>query len=158
MENASKMDTEPDQAPRPDAGQEPPAGRASVPMADLPGNPNLGMLCHLLSLSALVGVPLGNLLGPLILWLIKKDEDPFVDACGKESLNFQLSVMIYGFGLVLIAFPMALIPFVNLVFIPGIVLAFGVLAVGTIALVLVATVHSGRGAFYRYPLCLRFIR
>ena len=49
----------------------------------------LAMACHLLGL---VG-----LLGPLIIWLIKKDESPAVDKNGKESLNFQLSITIYSF-------------------------------------------------------------
>ena len=56
-----------------------------------------GMLCHLTALSALLGVPMGSILGPLIVWLIKKNESPFVDDQGKESLNFQISFLIYYF-------------------------------------------------------------
>ena len=44
---------------------------------------NMGMLCHLLALSGLI-IPLGNVLGPLVIWLMKKDSDPYVDEQGKE--------------------------------------------------------------------------
>ena len=66
-----------------------------LPATEVKADYTTGMLCHLLSLTLLIGVPLGNILGPLIIWLIKRDEDPFVDLCGKESLNFQISMTIY---------------------------------------------------------------
>ena len=50
---------------------------------------NWGMTCHLSALSGYF-IPLGNLLGPLIIWAIKKDEFTFVDQQGKEAINFQL--------------------------------------------------------------------
>ena len=53
-----------------------------------------GMLCHLLALSAVVGVPFGHILGPLVMWLIKRDQYPFVNDQGKEALNFQITVTI----------------------------------------------------------------
>ena len=70
---------------------------------------NWNILCHA---SALLGVFLhfpGHLLGPLIVWLAKRDESPEIDAHGKESLNFQISMLIYNviaavFCLVLIGF------------------------------------------------------
>src|SRR4051794_35730178 len=52
------------------------------------------MLCHLSALAGLL-VPGGNVLGPLIVWLMKKDEGAEVDEHGKASLNFQISVFIY---------------------------------------------------------------
>ena len=51
---------------------------------------NMAMLCHLLAIFT-------GFLGPLIIWLIKKDEDPFVDEHGKEALNFQITVFIAMF-------------------------------------------------------------
>src|SRR5262249_27436623 len=53
-----------------------------------------GMLCHLTALSGLIGIPFGTILGPLIIWLIKRGEIPFVDDQGKESLNFQITVLL----------------------------------------------------------------
>ncbi len=53
-------------------------------------------LCHA---SALLGVFLhfpGHLLGPLIVWLMKRDDSPEIDAHGKEALNFQISMLIYN--------------------------------------------------------------
>ncbi|MCF8309771.1 MAG: DUF4870 domain-containing protein, partial [Bacteroidales bacterium] len=53
------------------------------------------MLVHFSALSGLV-IPFGNLLGPLVVWLLKKDQSVFVDDQGKEALNFQLSMLIYS--------------------------------------------------------------
>ena len=61
------------------------------------------MLCHL---SALIGffIPFGHIIGPLIIWLIKKDTSKLVDDQGRESLNFQISLTIYIFILTILAF------------------------------------------------------
>src|SRR5690242_19907337 len=55
----------------------------------------MGMLCHLLAFSGHF-IPFGHIIGPLVLWLIKKDDSPFVDDQGKESLNFQITMTIAG--------------------------------------------------------------
>ena len=47
------------------------------------------MLCHLSAVAGFV-IPFGSILGPLVVWLIKKDEMPIVDLHGKKSLNFQI--------------------------------------------------------------------
>jgi hypothetical protein len=59
-------------------------------------NRNWAMGCHLAALALYIGIPFGNIFGPLIIWLIKKDEIPLVDEQGKESLNFQISLILYG--------------------------------------------------------------
>ena len=51
------------------------------------------MVCHLAAFSGFI-IPFGSLLGPLIVWAIKKDEDPFINDQGKESINFQLTMLI----------------------------------------------------------------
>jgi uncharacterized Tic20 family protein len=53
----------------------------------------LGVVCHLLSLAGFA-VPLGNILGPLILWLVKRNDSPYLDAVGKEVVNFNISWLI----------------------------------------------------------------
>ena len=53
------------------------------------------MLCHASALLGFFFHFLGHLLGPLIVWLVKRDESPEIDAHGKESLNFQMSMLIY---------------------------------------------------------------
>src|SRR5688500_18205729 len=92
------------------------------------------LLCHLLALAGFV-VPLGNLLGPLIIWLIKKDQIPSVDAHGKESLNFQISMTIY-----------AIIAALSIFAIVGIVLLPAVL-ITNLVLVIVASVKASNGEF-----------
>lgn len=104
-----------------------------------------GMLCHLTSLSGYLGVPFGNILGPLIIWLIKKEESSFVDDQGREALNFQISMMIYGI--------------VSAVLILLIIGIFLLIAIWIISLVftVIAAVKTKDGEVYRYPLTIRFL-
>ena len=103
------------------------------------------MLCHLTALAGLV-VPFGNILGPLIVWLVKRDESPLVDREGKESLNFQISMTIYLLCSVLL-----------IVVIVGIPL---LMVIGLIDLILtiLAAVKTSNGETYTYPLTIRFLR
>lgn len=94
---------------------------------------------------------LGVFIGPLVIWLIKKETMPFVDDQGKEALNFNitvaiaclalivLSVVTLGIGL-LIAVPLGL-----------------VIAVAWLVLTIIATIKANEGVAYRYPLCLRLV-
>ncbi len=104
-----------------------------------------GMLCHLLALAGFV-VPIGNVLGPLVMWLVKKDEFPFVDSQGKESLNFQISVTIYA----ICAGVLSIIG-IGPILLPAV-------AVFSLVMVILATVQANNGAAYSYPLCIRLIK
>ncbi len=104
------------------------------------------MFCHLSTLSALIGIPFGNIIGPLVIWLIKREEFSFVDAHGKESLNFQISLTIYSLVAFLLCFA-----FIGFILLPA-VLIFG------LCFVIVATVKANGGEEYRYPLTIRFIK
>ncbi len=104
-----------------------------------------GMLCHLIAFSGYV-IPFGSVLGPLIIWLIKKDEMPFVDDQGKESLNFQLTMLIA----VIIS---AILMFVVIGF-----LLLGVLIIFQIIVVIMASIKANEGVRYRYPYTIRFIK
>ena len=104
------------------------------------------MFCHLSTLSALIGIPFGNIVGPLVIWLIKREEFSFVDAHGKESLNFQISLTIYTLVAFLLCFA-----FIGFVLLPA-VLIFG------LCFVIVATVKANGGEEYQYPLTIRFIK
>jgi len=55
-----------------------------------------GMLCHLAAFAAYLGIPFGHIIGPVMVWLIKRNDYPFVDECGREALNFNISMTIYG--------------------------------------------------------------
>lgn len=105
-----------------------------------------GMLCHLAALSGYV-VPFGgHIVGPLVVWLIKKEEIPFVDEQGKESLNFQISMMIYL---------LVCIPFVFIII--GVFMIAAVLLADFI-LTILAGIKANNGEHYRYPLTIRFIK
>ncbi len=105
-----------------------------------------GMLCHLTALLGLTGVPFGHILGPLLVWLYKKKEYPFVNEQGKEALNFQLSMTVYA----LIA---ALMIFIKL----GMILLF-ILAAVNMFLVIIAALRANSGDIFRYPFKIRFIK
>ena len=104
-----------------------------------------GMFCHLAALSMFV-IPLGNIIGPLIVWLIKKDESSFVDEQGKESLNFQISVTIYCF-----------VAAILVLFVIGIFLLIGI-GILTMVLIIVAAIKANNGESFEYPLTIRFLR
>lgn len=103
------------------------------------------MLCHL---SAFAGylVPFGNVLGPLIIWLIKKDQYAFVDDQGKEALNFQISIMIWAAISAVLCFVIIGIPLLIAVIIFSIVMT------------IVAAIKANGGESYRYPLTIRLIQ
>ena len=104
-----------------------------------------GMLCHLISFAGLV-IPLGNIIGPLVIWLLKKDQFEFVDDQGKESLNFQISVVIY-----------AIISAILIIVVLGIFLLIA-LGIFAIVMVIIASIRANEGVRYRYPLTIRFIK
>ena len=101
---------------------------------------NLAMLAHLLG--ALVGF-----LGPLILWVVKKDEHEFIDDQSKEALNFQLTLLICYFGaIVIVVLSCYVILFAPLV--PyALQLIFGIMG----------AVSASKGERYRYPMTIRFV-
>ncbi|MGE5429471.1 MAG: DUF4870 domain-containing protein [Syntrophomonadaceae bacterium] len=104
-----------------------------------------GMLCHLSALLMFV-VPFGNIIGPLVIWTLKKDVSSFVNDQGKESLNFQISMTIY---LIVAAFLILIVIGILLLIILGIV---------ELILIIVASVQANDGKAYRYPLTMRFIK
>lgn len=105
----------------------------------------MGMLCHLLALSGFI-IPFGMIIGPLVIWLIKKDQSPFVNDQGKEALNFNISIVIYSIVATILC----------LIFI-GFLLLFAILIVWLI-FVIMASVKANEGKIYRYPLTIRFIK
>ena len=103
------------------------------------------MFCHFAAFLGFV-FPLGNLIGPLIVWQIKKDLDPFVDEQGKEALNFQISVAI--------AFMLSVLLMLVVV---GFLLA-SLVAIGAIVLTIIAGIKVNEGQAYRYPFSWRLIK
>jgi uncharacterized Tic20 family protein len=103
-----------------------------------------GMLCHLLGLFT-------SFVGPLIIWMLKKAEDPFIDDQGKEALNFQITVGIafiaVGIVPVLLRFLACVMPFLGLA-----------VSVADIVFCIIATIKANGGEAYRYPVAIRFIK
>jgi uncharacterized Tic20 family protein len=107
---------------------------------------NWAMACHLSALAGFL-IPFGNIVGPVIIWLIKRAEMPLVDHHGKEAINFQITVSIAM--LVCIVLMLVLI---------GFLLAF-IVGFGALILTIIATVKVSNGDFaYRYPLAIRFLK
>lgn len=106
---------------------------------------NWAMLCHL---SAFAGFffPFGGIIGPLICWLSRRDESAWVNINGRNSLNFQLSMLLY----IVLAIPLCII----LIGIP-IVMVLGVLKV---VCVIIGSVKAAKGELFRYPLVIPFIQ
>ena len=101
------------------------------------------MFCHLVGLVGFV-IPFGNIIGPLVIWILKKDEFPYVDEQGKEALNFQISMTIYIIAsalLVLIAVGILLLIALGL---------FGLI------MIVIAAVKANSGEKFHYPLAIRF--
>jgi len=110
------------------------------------------MWAMLIHLSGLVGASIasftlipGNLLIPLILWLIKREGNPFVNDQGKECINFQITMTLVGALCVALTFVC-----IGFFLLP-------VLAVYALILSIIAAVKSNEGVLYRYPLTLRLI-
>lgn len=110
------------------------------------------MLCHLSALAGFIGVPFGNVLGPLIVWQIKKNEIPSVDSHGKAALNFQLTVMIAALVSVVAGFILSVICI-------GFVLFFVAMAIGLAGLIfaIIAGIKANNGEDYKYPFSFTFV-
>ena len=106
---------------------------------------NTAVAAHLSTFAGLI-VPLGSVIGPLAVWLTRRDRDPFIDQAGREALNFGISVAIYGSVLLVAALLLVGIP------LP---------IVGVVAWVVVASLAAAKasqGQPYRYPLTMRLVR
>jgi len=107
---------------------------------------NWAMGCHLAALAGFL-VPFGNIIGPLVIWLIKRNEMPMVDRHGKEALNFQITVSIAFLICVPLMFVLIGIP---LMFVVGI---------GALILTIMAAVKVSGGNFeYKYPFAIRLLK
>lgn len=106
---------------------------------------NWGMFCHV---AVFIGVliPLGNVIGPLVIWLMKRDEYAFVADQGKEVLNFQITVLIAMFVSAVL----------TLVFIGFLLL--GIVCLLALIFTIVGIINSSNGEMYRYPFAIRLIK
>ncbi len=98
------------------------------------------------------GFSIGCFLGPLVIWIIKKDTMPFVNDQAKEALNFAITLSIIGFALLMVTILSlgigALLTIPLLLFV----------GIGALVLVIIAAVKSNEGVAYRYPLTIRLVK
>ena len=132
----------------------PPASVTATPSAD---ERLWALFAHLsILLGGLVttgwGFSIGCFLGPLIIWIIKKDTMPFVNDQAKEALNFAITLSIIGFALLMVTILSlgigALLTIPLLLFV----------GLGALVLVIIAAVKSNEGVAYRYPLTIRLVK
>lgn len=103
------------------------------------------LICHLSGLCGYL-IPFGNVIVPIVIWSMKKDDMPMVDKHGKEVINFQLSITIW-----IIASAMLIILLVG---IPMLI----VLGLLQVILVIIGALKADSGQLYKYPLTIRFIK
>lgn len=108
---------------------------------------NWVVFCHS---GGLVTVSFVNLIIPLVIWLMKKDESPFIDEQGKEIVNFQISIAIYGSVLFLIAF--------TVIGMPITFLGMFILVAANIISIIKGAIKASNGEQFLYPINLRLIK
>jgi hypothetical protein len=137
---------------------------------------NWAVLGHLSALLLLFGIPFGNILGPLVVWLFKRNDHPLVDEQCKEALNFQISMTLYftAAAILLLIFGASLLPLfwpfhyhnywdfwgpqltMPFAFLSGAFLLV-LLFILDIGLLLLAAFKASNGVHYRYPLTIRLV-
>ncbi len=154
--NYNKDEKIPTSDNRPDVNPQPPLPDGNYPAESAPDlhasaetlNSDVkmwAMFCHLAALSTYVGIPFGNIIGPLIIWQIKKDEHPFIDEQGKAALNFQISITIYFIASTLLLFVVI-----------GFFLLVG-LAIFNLVMIIINGIKANNGQPTNYPLSFKFI-
>jgi uncharacterized Tic20 family protein len=104
-----------------------------------------GMLAHLTAFSGFL-IPLGSVIAPLVVWLVKRDQSEFVADQGKEALNFNISVLLAGVVCGILVW----------IFI-GILLGVA-LFIFWLAMTIIAGIKASEGIRYRYPITLRLVK
>ena len=107
---------------------------------------------HLSTLTGLFTGGVGNIVGPLVIWLVKKDTMPFASDQAKEALNFNITLLIIG--LVLMLLTIFTFGIGALITVPlGILLG-----IAWLVLTIIAAMKSNEGVAYRYPFALRLVK
>jgi uncharacterized Tic20 family protein len=120
--------------PAPYAGPEPDASARTM-----------GMLCHLSLLSGFI-IPFGTIIGPILVWTLKKKDHPFIDDQGKEALNFSITFLI-----ALIISVVLIAVFIGLILAPAV-------GITGLVFIIMGSMKANKGIAYRYPFALRFIK
>ncbi len=120
---------------------------AQPPTSEIPKDARMwATIAHLSALAGFLIPVAGNIVAPLIVWLIKREEHPFIDDQAKEALNFQITVtiaLIVCFALMCVAIGVFLMPLVGL---------------AALVFIIIAAIQANNGVAYRYPLTIRLIK
>ncbi len=141
---------------------------------------NIATFIHLSTFSRFL-IPFGNLIGPIVLWMTNKEKSAFVDAHGKQAINFQISVFLYAIILGTITIPFFIFSMFNgmdfidfngfhdfhinigkpspLLYIGGSLGAIAIIGfILEMVFVVIASLKARDGQLYRYPLTINFIK
>lgn len=152
--------------PEPAAAGVPPSAVPSVLPSAADAN-QWSMFCHLAAFAQFIGIPFGSIVGPLVVWLIKRKEIPQVDQHGKESINFQITMTLVTFlaAIFLVLFVVGSIggdplryddlPTVSIL---PVILGVVALVAFDFVMVVLGAIRASNGEAWRYPLSIRFIR
>ena len=114
---------------------------------------NWALASHLVSLIGYF-IGFGEFIGPLIIWMAKRNESPFVAHHAKESLNFSLTQMLLLFIALVVCLPLCLI----VIGIPMLIISVLILFVWHVIAAIIGAVRAGEGELYYYPLTIRFLK
>jgi uncharacterized protein len=110
-----------------------------------PDAKNWGMLCHLAGLAFYVGPGILSVVAPLVVWMLKRQEHPFIDDQGKEALNFQITIAIALFISGALCFVI-----IGFLLLPVVILLHLVFTI-------IGTIKASNGEWYRYPISIRLV-
>jgi uncharacterized Tic20 family protein len=108
---------------------------------------------HLSALLGFAGPHLLNVIGPLIIWLIKKQDSPYLDSVGKRVMNFQISYSLYGFAAITL-FGLLWWLVIGFIFLP----IYAVVAVAWLIFTILGAVKESNGETYEYPFVIKFFQ
>jgi uncharacterized Tic20 family protein len=103
-------------------------------------------ICHVSALVGFLANGIGFVLAPLVIWLIKRNDHPYIDEQGKEAVNFQITMFLAA----LISIPLCLV-------VIGVFLLI-IIAVMLLVFPIIAGIRTSEGEHYLYPLAIRFIK
>jgi uncharacterized protein len=118
-------------------------GSVSTPTQD---ERTWGTIAHLAAFAGFFIPIAGNVIGPLVVWLIKREQSAFIDSQAKEALNFNITVLIAGCASALL-----IVVFIGF-------LLLGALAIFWLAMTIIAAIKASEGVAYRYPFTLRLVK
>jgi uncharacterized Tic20 family protein len=108
---------------------------------------------HFSALLGFAGPHLLNVIGPLIIWLIKKQDSAYLDAVGKRVLNFQLSYSLYGFAAITL-FGLLWWLVIGFIFLP----IYAIVGVAWLVFTIIGAVKESNGETYEYPFVIKFLQ